>query len=239
MLKTYLVDFNFLNFNYMRLKTLKKMAAFTLVELVIVIAIISLLAAIIVVAINPAATFQNARNAQRRNDIVTLRDAIARFLADSPSTASRPLYGAAGASCIVSGTPSAICNGGVTGAPTTPGLISGPGVGANGAYFSPPTGDCANGSTNSTNDTVARGWSIMPAATSTAGQISLENIVNNGYLPKVPTDPSSATTYYYMCIDTSNPSSGNNNTTPGKLVIYAPNAINDGLVQATVPYAVI
>lgn len=67
-----------------KLNNIKKQLAFTLVELVVVIAIISLLAAIVVVAVNPGGLFLNARNAQRSSDINTLSQGLARYIAESP-----------------------------------------------------------------------------------------------------------------------------------------------------------
>lgn len=62
----------------------KKIAAFTLIELIIVIAIISILAAIVVLFINPSKLFASARNSQRANDLGTIQTAISRYIADSP-----------------------------------------------------------------------------------------------------------------------------------------------------------
>lgn len=47
---------------------IKKLVAFTLIELIIVIAIISILAAIVVIFINPATLFGNGRNSRRSNE---------------------------------------------------------------------------------------------------------------------------------------------------------------------------
>ena len=66
---------------------IKSLAAFTLVELIIVIAIISILAAIVVITIDPSKLFANTRNTQRAQDISTYQSAIVRYVAES-STAS-------------------------------------------------------------------------------------------------------------------------------------------------------
>jgi prepilin-type N-terminal cleavage/methylation domain-containing protein len=55
---------------------------FTLVELIIVIAIIAILAAAIFVAIDPARRLHEARNARRQSDVNTLVDAIKQYQVD-------------------------------------------------------------------------------------------------------------------------------------------------------------
>lgn len=54
---------------------------FTLVEIVIVIAIIGILAAVTVVALKPQEIFANGRNSKRVNDVSALRTAISQWLA--------------------------------------------------------------------------------------------------------------------------------------------------------------
>jgi prepilin-type N-terminal cleavage/methylation domain-containing protein len=62
---------------------MKNKSAFTLVELIIVIAIIAILAAAIFVAIDPARRLHESRNARRRSDISTIVDAIKTNQADN------------------------------------------------------------------------------------------------------------------------------------------------------------
>lgn len=62
-----------------------KNKGFTLVELMIVIAILAILAAIVIFALNPAELFKRARDSQRMSDLRVLSSAISYYLADSPT----------------------------------------------------------------------------------------------------------------------------------------------------------
>jgi len=59
---------------------------FTLVELIIVIAIVAILAAAIFVAIDPARRLHESRNARRWSDIQTILDAVKKYQADNEGT---------------------------------------------------------------------------------------------------------------------------------------------------------
>lgn len=56
---------------------------FTLIEILIVIGIIAILATIVIIAINPARQFAQARNAQRISNINTILNAIGQNIADN------------------------------------------------------------------------------------------------------------------------------------------------------------
>ncbi len=57
--------------------------AFTLIELIIVIAIIAILAAAIFVAIDPARRLHEARNARRQSDVATIVEALKQYQVDN------------------------------------------------------------------------------------------------------------------------------------------------------------
>jgi len=61
---------------------MKKEKGFTLVELIVVIGIIVILAAILIAALNPAELIKRARDTRRINDLAALNRALAYYLAD-------------------------------------------------------------------------------------------------------------------------------------------------------------
>ena len=60
-----------------------KKGGFTLIEILVVIGIIALLATIVIIAINPARQFAQARNTQRESNINTILNAIGQNIADN------------------------------------------------------------------------------------------------------------------------------------------------------------
>lgn len=56
---------------------------FTLIELLIVIGIIAILAAVVIVALNPGRQFAQARNTQRSSNVNTILNAVGQYMADN------------------------------------------------------------------------------------------------------------------------------------------------------------
>jgi len=64
-------------------KLRKRESGFTLIEILVVIGLIALLAAVVIIAINPARQFAQGRNAQRVSNVNAILNAIGQNIADN------------------------------------------------------------------------------------------------------------------------------------------------------------
>lgn len=91
--------------------SLSSKRGFTLIELLLVIGIIAILAAIVIVAINPTKQLGDARNAQRRSDVNTILNAVYQYAIDHNGTLPSGIPTTTPAEVCVTGAES--CNNGV------------------------------------------------------------------------------------------------------------------------------
>ena len=71
------------NATFRKSRMMRASAGFTLIEILVVIGIIALLSTIVIIAINPARQFAQARNTQRESNINTILSGIGQNIADN------------------------------------------------------------------------------------------------------------------------------------------------------------
>lgn len=64
----------------------KKQKGFTLIEILLVIGLIAILAAVVIVAVNPARQFAQGRNSQRLSNVNTILNAAHQYAVDNTGT---------------------------------------------------------------------------------------------------------------------------------------------------------
>lgn len=121
-----------------RIKT--KSAGFTLIEILLVIGIISILASIVIIAINPNKQLAQGNNAQRQSDVLAILDAVYQYSIDNNGTLPSS----------ITTTATEVCASGVSaGDCTTDGLVDLSVLTANEEYLvsipNDPTGAAGNG----------------------------------------------------------------------------------------------
>jgi type IV pilus assembly protein PilA len=62
---------------------LKRLPGFTLIEILLVVALIALLAGIVIIAVNPSKQLADGRNARRRADVSTILNAVYQYSIDN------------------------------------------------------------------------------------------------------------------------------------------------------------
>ena len=128
----------------------KSRQAFTLLEILLVVAIIAILAGIVIVAINPGKQLADTRNSQRRTDLNTILDASYQYTIDS--NGNMPVAIPTSATCPSPST-NEICR---SGAASCTGLVDLSELTANQKYVVSLPVDPSSASTNGTGYFIAK-----------------------------------------------------------------------------------
>jgi prepilin-type N-terminal cleavage/methylation domain-containing protein len=94
----------------LQLKSIKRSAqkGFTLLEVLLVVAIIAILAGIVIIAINPGKNLGDTRNSQRSADVNTILNGTYQYILDN--NGNLPAVGARTGAVVISTTPTEVCN---------------------------------------------------------------------------------------------------------------------------------
>ena len=82
-------------------------AGFTLLEVLLVVAIIAILAGIVIIAINPTKNLGDSRNAQRSSDVTTILNAVYQYSLDTNGAVPTTITTSATEICSTTGVPCA------------------------------------------------------------------------------------------------------------------------------------
>jgi type IV pilus assembly protein PilA len=77
---------------------------FTLLEVLLVVAIIAILAGIVILAINPNKQLADSRNTQRRSDVATILNAVYQYAIDTNGTIPATITSSSAEICATGGT---------------------------------------------------------------------------------------------------------------------------------------
>ena len=92
----------------LNLKNIKqKQGGFTLLEVLLVVAIIAILAGIVIIAINPSKNLADSRNAQRSADVTTILNAVYQYALDNNGSVPSTITSSATEICSTTGAPCA------------------------------------------------------------------------------------------------------------------------------------
>jgi type IV pilus assembly protein PilA len=87
---------------------MKSKKGFTLIEVLLVVAIIAILAGIVIIAVNPSKQLADTRNTQRRADVTTILNAVYQYAVDNNGTLPASITTTATAVCATGGTCTAL-----------------------------------------------------------------------------------------------------------------------------------
>ena len=147
----------------------KTMKGFTLIEILVVVALIAILTAITFIAINPAKNFADTRNAQRSSDVGQILNAVTEYTSESGHTLTT-LTGA--------GTAIPLCSDGALNIGTDTGLVDLAGLVDEyivGIPWDPSTGVAVAGIASDTHYTICTTTTVGVAGRVTVNAPDAEN----------------------------------------------------------------